>query len=221
LNIDKYKNSFTKRTAQVALSLCIDPRSIPTYFATLNKQPLELGLPWLSFGAIRFLEKFLRPNMQIFEYGSGGSTVFFASRCQSIVSVEDNAEWAKRVRDRLNGVKNANVIFSPTTKISHGSDGLPFDDVEFSASDYVRAIDGMAPEVVMIDGSEDWLLKQTRRSICFHHIEPAMKRGTIIILDDSWAYPELRAENRAKRVITFWGVGPCRKGCTSTDVFFY
>lgn len=221
LNIDKYKSSFTKRAAEVMLSLCVDPRSLPSYFATLNKEPLELGLPWISFGALRFLEGFLRPSMQVFEYGSGGSTVFFANRCQSVVSVEDDAEWAQRVRDRLNGAQNATVIFSPTAQIGYGSDGLPFESTDFSGSDYLRAFDGLTPEVVMIDGSEDWLLKRTRRSICFHHVEPAMKEGGIIILDDSWAYPQLKADNRAKRAITFWGVGPCRKGCTSTDIFFY
>lgn len=191
------------------------------YFATLKKQPLELGLPWISFGAIRFLEGFLQPTMQVFEYGSGGSTMFFAARCRRIVSVEDNANWAQRVRHRVASAQNVDVIFSATPKIRHRNDGQPFEDGDFAASGYLRAIDGMSPDVVLIDGSDDWGLKPTRRSLCFNHVEPAMKRGAIIVLDDSWAYPQLRKSNRAKRVMSFWGVGPCRRGCTRTDIFFY
>jgi hypothetical protein len=206
---------------QIGAGLIGDSRSIGSYFATRHQAPLQLGLPWISFGAIRFLEKFLRPSMQVFEYGSGGSTVFFASRCQSVVSVEDSPEWVKLVRDSLNGAKNANVIFRPTEKITYERDGLPIDTINFSASDYLHAINGLTPDVVMIDGQDDWALKLRRRAICFRHVEPIMKPGNIIIVDDAFAYPELRAENRAKYIKTFWGLGPCRTGATSTDIFFY
>jgi hypothetical protein len=220
LNAGKY-TTIAKRAAQVGLALAVDVRSIPKYFATLKKQPLELGLPWISFGAIRFLERFLQPTMQVFEYGSGGSTVFFAARCKRVVSVEDDANWAKQVRRRVGGMQNVDLIFSATPKIRHRSDGQPFEEGDFTASSYLRAINRMNPDVILIDGSEDWGLKLTRRSICFRHVEPAMKSGAIVVLDDSWAYPQLRKSNRAKRVISFWGVGPCRRGCTCTDIFFY
>lgn len=221
MNINTYRRSFAWCAAEVLFSLALNPRSGSPYFSTLKQQPLEIGLPWISFGAIRFLARHLRPDMKVFEYGSGGSTVFFANRCQSVISVEDDALWAQRVRERLNGAKNVGLIFSATAQIQYDSNGLPFESADLGASDYVHAFDDVAPDVVLIDGSEDWSLKQTRRSICFRHVKPNIKRGGIIILDDSWAYLELRAKNRAKNVRTFWGVGPCRKGCTSTDVFFY
>lgn len=221
LTSGKYLRTLAKRAARVGFALAIDPRSIPTYFATLKKQPLELGLPWISFGAIRYLERFLQPNMQVFEYGSGGSTVFFAGRCKRIVSVEDDADWAQRVRRRTGTAQNVELIFEATPKIQYRSDGRPFEREDFTTSSYVRAIDGVNPDVVLIDGSEDWRLETTRRSVCFRHVEPAMKLGAIIILDDSWAYPQLRKANRAKRVMSFWGVGPCRRGSTCTDIFFY
>jgi len=159
--------------------------------------------------------------MEVFEYGAGGSTVFFSSRCRNVVSVEDSSQWANRVRERLQGIKNVNVKSIMTEIISYGSDGLPVTGADFRVSEYVHAIDGMMPEVVLIDGSDDWNLKERRRTVCFRYVEPSMKPGSIIVLDDSWAYPEVRANTRAKRVRTFWGTGPCRPGCTSTDVFFY
>ena len=42
-----------------------------------GKTPLDLEVPWFSYAAIDFLETFLQPNMNVCEYGSGGSTVFF------------------------------------------------------------------------------------------------------------------------------------------------
>ena len=44
------------------------------------------GAPWIPFAARDFLEKALRPEMRVCEYGSGGSTLFFASRVRELVS---------------------------------------------------------------------------------------------------------------------------------------
>ncbi len=39
---------------------------------------LDEGLPWITFPAMRWLHGHLRPSMSVFEWGSGGSTVFLA-----------------------------------------------------------------------------------------------------------------------------------------------
>ena len=79
----------------------------------------------------------------------------------------------------------------------------------------------MAPDVVLIDGLDDWSLKERRRTVCFRHVEPQMKPGSVIVLDDSWAYPEIIENNRAKRRQAFWGTAPCERGCKRTEIFFY
>jgi hypothetical protein len=207
--------------ALVAADLALHPRNIPDYLASQDKQPLDRGLPWIAFGAMRRLEELLRPNMDVFEYGTGGSSVFFAERCRSLVCVEDSADWAMRVRDRLKDARNVNIISQPTDPIRFTQEGTPFDREDFSASDYVHAIDGLRPDVVMIDGTDDWRLSPHRRAICFRHVEPMIKPGAVIVVDDAWAYPEIRANNRAREVASFWGAGPCRRGYTRTDLFFY
>jgi len=46
--------------------------------------------------------------------------------------------------------------------------------------------------------------------------------GGIIVVDDSWRYPELPAgESRARCQQVFESVGPGRFGVTSTEVVFY
>ena len=48
-----------------------------------------------------------------------------------------------------------------------------------------------------------------------------IKKNGIIVVDDSWRYPEIRQRNAARRFQIFQSVGPARPGVTSTDVYFY
>lgn len=45
---------------------------------------LEFQIPWMVFGCIDFLDDWLKPDMRVFEYGSGGSTLFFANRVSNV-----------------------------------------------------------------------------------------------------------------------------------------
>ncbi|WP_298125321.1 hypothetical protein [Brevundimonas sp.] len=66
-------------------------------------------LPWLTYGAIRSLER-LVAGRHVFEYGSGSSTGWFARHAASIVSVENDAAWAQRVRHDLADISTASLI---------------------------------------------------------------------------------------------------------------
>lgn len=55
-------------------------------------------IPWLSYPAIEFLAARVRPEWSVFEYGAGASTLWWAGRVREVVSVEHDAEWAKKVR---------------------------------------------------------------------------------------------------------------------------
>jgi predicted O-methyltransferase YrrM len=172
---------------------------------------LDLELPWFSYAAIDFLEAFLRPQMQVFEYGSGGSTLFFAKRVKSVYSVEDNSNWFDLVSQRLkrHGLSNA------TLKL------CPFDfknPVGFESSPYLNSLADKNFDVIVVDGSEEWTQV---RPACFQRAEAFMKKGGILVLDDSWRYQGLRENNSAREYRIFQSVGPGRPGVTSTDVFFY
>src|SRR4051812_17428097 len=49
--------------------------------------------PWITFWTIDYLNVFLKKNMSVFEYGGGGSTLFFAARVKELVTVEHNEDW--------------------------------------------------------------------------------------------------------------------------------
>ena len=58
-------------------------------------------MPWLGFSAVRSIERLLRPEWRLLEFGSGMSTVWFARRVAKVVSIETDADWHGRVAARL------------------------------------------------------------------------------------------------------------------------
>jgi precorrin-6B methylase 2 len=149
--------------------------------------------------------------MTVCEYGSGGSTVFFARRAKSVYSIEDNPKWYEWVTRRL----KENSISNATLKLCTFDFKNP---VGFEKSEYLQAMPDDKFDIIVVDGSEEWTQV---RPICFQKAEAHIKPGGILIVDDSWRYPVLRKENHAKSHRIFQSVGPCRPGVTSTDVFFY
>jgi hypothetical protein len=176
-----------------------------------GKTPLDLEIPWFSYAAIDFLEDFVQPNMSVFEYGSGGSTIFFSKHAKRVVSVEDNPKWFEWVSQRVKQQGLANV----SLRLCEFNFKEP---VGFEHSAYLHAIPDEKLDIIVVDGSEEWTQV---RPVCFEKAEGRVKDGGIIIVDDSWRYPTLRQNHHAKRFQIFKSVGPCRPGVTSTDIFFY
>jgi len=70
---------------------------------------VEIGYPWLTPGAIMALELLVNKELTVFECGAGGSTVFFAERCKSVVTLESDSAWAQIVKDRVAPFNNAAI----------------------------------------------------------------------------------------------------------------
>ena len=149
--------------------------------------------------------------MSVFEYGSGGSTLFFARRVRTVISTEDNAAWIEKVRRRLTELSLKNV------ELQHHEFDFK-NPKEFENSAYLNSIPPQKFDVIVVDGAEEIV---PVRPNCFYHAENFINPGGIIVVDDSWRYPELRRKNRAVGHRIFKSVGPCRPGVTSTDIFFY
>lgn len=203
-----------ERVAKLSRDLIRRPGNIGRYLAhnvIAPRPPIELELPWFAYTAIDFLEKFLQPHMRVFEFGSGGSTLFFAKRVRGVVSVEDDLHWHDMMANKLtrDGLTNVDLRFCPV-QFSNAE--------EFAESRYVRAVRERTFDVIIVDGSESNL---EMRPICFRAAEEQIAPGGIIIVDDSWRYQTLRQSCRAQKSETFESVGPARFGVTSTDVYFY
>lgn len=81
----------------------------------------EKGLPWISYGSLKFLEKKINKEMKVFEFGSGGSTIYFSKNVNQVVSVEHNQEWYNLLKMKLNelGVSNVKLDLIPPEKVNN------------------------------------------------------------------------------------------------------
>jgi hypothetical protein len=66
--------------------------SYPALWQSLGsgRNPLDDQIPWITFEARHFVERVLTPESIVFEYGSGGSTLF-SKRVKQVISVEHDA----------------------------------------------------------------------------------------------------------------------------------
>lgn len=58
-------------------------------------------IPWMNYHVIGFLEERLNKDLSLFEYGSGNSTLFYASLVKDVKSIECDAQWYEYVRDSM------------------------------------------------------------------------------------------------------------------------
>ena len=92
---------------------------LPRYDRFLGgKGTLEVGYPWLSVGAILALEGVIfrvdqahQAPKRVLELGSGGSTVFFAKRAESVLTVETDPTWAPLTLQALERHGVASKVF--------------------------------------------------------------------------------------------------------------
>lgn len=77
-----------------------------------GKATVEIGYPWLSYGAIIALEQIVTPEFDILEFGAGGSTIFFSRRCRSVKSFESDKEWYDKVKKALPEESNVELNYS-------------------------------------------------------------------------------------------------------------
>lgn len=208
------RGTIPQKIGRLAADLIMHPKYITrcvVHNIINGKTPLDLELPWFSYAAIDFLQEYLKPDMRVCEYGSGGSTLFFARRAKSVFSIEDNPRWFELVSRRLEQHSVQNVQLKLCRFDFKNAVG-------FEASEYLHALPNESFDIIVVDGSEEWTQV---RPACFQLAEKRVKRGGIIVVDDSWRYPLLRENHRANTYKIFESVGPCRPGVTTTDVFFY
>ena len=160
---------------------------------SLNKERNSLvdAMPWISFTVINLLDKYLKPEMKVFEYGSGGSTLYFAKRVAKVVSIEHNKNWFEKMNLYLQELKLQNIdykLLEPETDLefSKKNNSDPDDYISGDANsfgknyeNYVKSIDKYPDtffDVVSVDG-------RSRPSCCKHAL-PKIKVGGYLVYDN-------------------------------------
>jgi len=180
----------------------------------------------MTFRAIRWLNAYLRPHMDLFEYGAGGSTMFFAKRVRAVVSIESDPSWhdlvARALRDA--GISNCDLrLFPaeplPSDGVAGGPQGDPYvaqEAVGYRFEAYVRSIDEYPDrsfDLVSVDGYA--------RPACILHAIPKVRPGGYLLLDNAdWGiYSPIMARLAQFPRADFVGVGPFRPMGWQTSVW--
>lgn len=150
------------------------------------------GMPWISFPAIDLLQRTLKSADRVFEYGGGGSTLFWNTRVAEVVTAEHDAPWFKRLEKHMQGVKRAQWtgLELPASQGSLVADPDPSEPQHYASSDahyagmnfkaYVTAIDRYPDghfDVVLVDGRA--------RTSCVVHGLRKLKSGGLLVLDNA------------------------------------
>jgi hypothetical protein len=159
-------------------------------------------IPWFTYPAIDFINRRLRSDMKIFEYGCGASTLWWAKRVGSVVSCEHDEQWYRKI-----------VALAPSNVTIHH---VEFDNNLVYAGTiqkYERVFD-----LVVIDGPD--------RVNCAMRSLEALKDSGIIIWDDSERDKDECAEGfrflreHGFRCLEFVGLSPIVPNKCETSIFY-
>jgi hypothetical protein len=196
-------------------------RDFPRWSASLEpgRNPLAEKMPWIALSAVTFLERTINKDMLVYEYGSGGSTLFFASRVKEIVSIEHDQAWHSEVMKQINNYNLTNcrvrlIEPRPGNPLENQNianpDDYASDDERYrgmSFKEYASSID-LYPDnyfdVVLIDGRA--------RPSCYKHARSKVKIGGYLVLDNAerlyygYIHDSLKNDSWIKR--EFYGMVP-------------
>lgn len=157
-----------------------------------SRDALHNGIPWITFWAMDYLDQHLNNTMKVFEYGGGGSTVFFASRVKELVTIEHDREWfdgLNKVMESNKQIKWSGFLVGPehASEIQNSDiadpDNYLSEDVNFTGKTfkkYASSIDVYPDEyfdIVLVDGRA--------RPSCLKHSLNKVKKDGFLILDNS------------------------------------
>ena len=74
-----------------------------------GRQALTKGEPWIVPEAFAYLKSIAKPTWAVFEWGAGGSTIWFAKHCSVVTTIEHSQKWAADIKGKLYNRGAANV----------------------------------------------------------------------------------------------------------------
>lgn len=157
-------------------------------------------IPWMNYPIIAFLNKRLHKDINLFEYGSGYSTLFFAERVKFVRTIEYDEKWFELINQKL--PENTEIHY-----VKNDVDGK-----------YCRAI-GMTEEkydVIVIDGRD--------RVNCLIQGIDRLNESGVIIFDDSQREKYLEAFHYARskgfKVLDIEGMTAKKFDLNTTSVIY-
>lgn len=139
------------------------PRGYWNTHAT-GRKTLDYEVPWITPESVFRLNELITKDMDVLEFGCGGSTLFFANRVKSVVSFDNQPGWIKKVVERINRQGLTNV------KITYIKDQEQFIET-FPCEQF---------DCVLVDTKRNFL----NRDLILHKCIDTLKSPSIIVLDN-------------------------------------
>jgi hypothetical protein len=157
-------------------------------------------IPWCSYPFISFIEPRLHRSMDIFEYGSGNSSKWYAARVHSITSVEHDVKWFEAVKEGM--PENAVVILGKLGNEGNYASLISKQNTKYHA--------------VIIDGRD--------RNSCARYCVGSLTDDGVIIFDNSqrtdYSDAMRHLEECGFRRIDFFGMTPIIPYENCTTIFY-
>lgn len=170
--------------------------------------PAAQGLPWIAWPCIDFMSDYVQSTHRIFEWGGGGSTLFFLKKGCRVTTVESSAEWVRELEQQIQ-------TLGPEARSRWDLRFVAIaDNNDPAVPEYIGQVEDGAPwDLVMVDG---W-----SRLKCLlagmHHV----KSGGVLVLDNA----NQRQFDSVPGVMERWerhkfrGLGVARSWVTQTDAY--
>jgi hypothetical protein len=150
-------------------------------------------IPWVTYSFIDFIRPRLNKSLSMFEYGSGNSTLFYATFLKRVVSVEHDQKWFNKIV----GSKAPNAEMIYTNLVRNG---------EYAQK---AKLLGEQFDIIVVDGRD-------RVNCCKYGVDALSDRG-VIVLDDS----ERKVYDEARTFLTEKGFKELYLSGISPGLFYY
>ncbi len=161
-----------------------------------NGEPLA----WYNYAFLKFLEPRLNAQLEVFEYGAGNSTIWYAKKVKSVKAVENDKKWVDLLTPQL--PTNAKVVFKDLNE-------------EKSYQNEIKSAN-MYYDIVVVDGRK-------RNDCAMLAINYLTDKG-VIILDNSdrtdYQPTKDYLNNKGFKRLDFWGIPPIVATNNCTSVFY-
>ena len=157
-------------------------------------------IPWCTYPFIKFIGPRLNKNFNLFEFGAGNSTIWYAERVNTIKVVEHDKKWVEYMSKKM--PENASIIYR-----------------ELSPNgDYSKEVtkDGNNYDIVIVDGRD--------RNNCTKNGINCLTGYGVIIFDNS-DRPDYKEsmdlfKDKGFKRIDFIGLSPVTNHNNYTSIFY-
>lgn len=157
-------------------------------------------LPWVTYPFIHFIANRLLPSFNIFEFGSGNSTLYYSKKVATVDSVENDLFWYNKIKNTM--PQNVSLFYCELQK----------------GGEYCKYAGSMLKtyDIVIVDGRD-------RVNCCKESVKALSPTGVLVLDDtDRNDYKEgidFLLNNGFKK-LDFWGMAPTINYLKCTTVFY-